>query len=569
MKRIIPSLWIPLDGITLEEAADKIVRSQDSYAVAAGPGAGKTELLAQRACFLLQTGTCPSPRKILAISFKRDAARNLADRVTKRIGDAARNRFEAKTYDAFAKSILDNFIQALPDNLRPVRNYEIVYRDADLSASALTFARVMELASVIIEKNPAILKALRITYSHVFLDEFQDTTVSQYDFIRKIFLGSDVVITAVGDDKQRIMGWAGALSNAFTLLSGDFSAQREELLFNHRCAPRLVDVQRHLASSMFSTSYEVKHSPRWDPDDGECLVYSFAEHTREARHLADLISHWVHTEGIPCRDICVLVRQKVQAFASPLIEELAKSGVSARDEDEFQKRLLDPLGEMFVQFLDLVIRKGKRPETFTKLRNRVLEVHGLVEVSQDKRYVEAIGGQLDELIQSTRANLSEADDPDAIRVGLAKFINLLDLRRIKRTFAHIAREEDVSSLKDWILGRLIDFREKCLDWEQAHDSLIGLTSIPIMTIHKAKGLEFDSVVLLGLDDSAYWSFPKNRKEEGSTVFVALSRAKRRMVITRVDMRVVNQRISGCVVARSVLAPIYEGFRKAGVSIITP
>ena len=47
-----------------------------------------------------------------------------------------------------------------------------------------------------------------MTYSHVFLDEFQDTTVSQWDLITSAFSGSDSVLTAVGDGKQRIMVWA-------------------------------------------------------------------------------------------------------------------------------------------------------------------------------------------------------------------------------------------------------------------------------------------------------------------------------------------------------------------------
>ncbi|WVV49583.1 UvrD-helicase domain-containing protein [Pseudomonas sp. NA13] len=71
--------------------------------VIAGPGAGKTELLAQRAAFLLQTDAAPSPRRILAISFKRDAASNLAARVRQRCHHTHASRFDSMTFDAFAK----------------------------------------------------------------------------------------------------------------------------------------------------------------------------------------------------------------------------------------------------------------------------------------------------------------------------------------------------------------------------------------------------------------------------------------------------------------------------------
>jgi ATP-dependent DNA helicase UvrD/PcrA len=72
--------WDPTGISQLEPAAWDALRDNGCTAVVAGPGAGKTEFLAQRAAFLLQTGLCPAPRRILAISFKRDSAANLARR---------------------------------------------------------------------------------------------------------------------------------------------------------------------------------------------------------------------------------------------------------------------------------------------------------------------------------------------------------------------------------------------------------------------------------------------------------------------------------------------------------
>ena len=70
--------WQPADGLTLEPNALLAAKEQvRSLALTAGPGAGKTEMLAQRADFLLRTGTCCYPKRILAISFKVDASSNL------------------------------------------------------------------------------------------------------------------------------------------------------------------------------------------------------------------------------------------------------------------------------------------------------------------------------------------------------------------------------------------------------------------------------------------------------------------------------------------------------------
>jgi len=103
----------------------KVVKSNENIIVLAGPGSGKTELLAQRIAFLLQTGMCPFPFRILALSFKRDSATNLEQRALKRCGIELTTRFDSFTIDAFAKSIFDRFRLVLPEQIRPIQNYII------------------------------------------------------------------------------------------------------------------------------------------------------------------------------------------------------------------------------------------------------------------------------------------------------------------------------------------------------------------------------------------------------------------------------------------------------------
>src|SRR5229473_8659262 len=91
----------------------------------AGPGSGKTELLAQRACYVLQCGISPAPQRILAISYKRDAASTLDKRVRARVHPELAHRFDSLTFDAFSKSLVDRFGQALPERWRPTPDYEI------------------------------------------------------------------------------------------------------------------------------------------------------------------------------------------------------------------------------------------------------------------------------------------------------------------------------------------------------------------------------------------------------------------------------------------------------------
>ena len=114
---IEPNEWRPADGFTLEpnalKAATETTRCQ---ALTAGPGAGKTEMLAQRADFLLRAGFCRYPKRILAISFKADASATLRDRVKRRCGGPLASRFDSHTFHAFAKRIIDRFRPILIGN---------------------------------------------------------------------------------------------------------------------------------------------------------------------------------------------------------------------------------------------------------------------------------------------------------------------------------------------------------------------------------------------------------------------------------------------------------------------
>lgn len=95
------SEWKETGGITLESAAKEAVKCEENALIIAGPGAGKTELLAQKAGYLFTTDVCKMPRKILAISFKKDAADNLKERILTRYGEKYKDRFISMTYVLF------------------------------------------------------------------------------------------------------------------------------------------------------------------------------------------------------------------------------------------------------------------------------------------------------------------------------------------------------------------------------------------------------------------------------------------------------------------------------------
>lgn len=119
--------WKAVDGVNyLDDSEEiKVIKSCENILVSAGPGSGKTELLAQKATFLLQTNLCKSPRKILALSFKVDAAENIKERVSQRCGNELSTRFVSKTYDSFFKEIVDRFGYLLPEEYKIAESYGI------------------------------------------------------------------------------------------------------------------------------------------------------------------------------------------------------------------------------------------------------------------------------------------------------------------------------------------------------------------------------------------------------------------------------------------------------------
>jgi superfamily I DNA/RNA helicase len=152
--------WRPADGLTLEPNALRAAKTKtESLALIAGPGAGKTEMLAQRADFLLRTGTCRYPLRILAISFKVDSAANLRDRIRRRCGPELSARFDSHTFHAFAKRILDRFRPVLTG--LDALNADYTIGQKRVTNVQITFGDIVPLAIEILRKSPIVCNAIR------------------------------------------------------------------------------------------------------------------------------------------------------------------------------------------------------------------------------------------------------------------------------------------------------------------------------------------------------------------------------------------------------------------------
>ena len=571
--------WLAKGDIILEKAALEAVKNVNNCLVIAGPGAGKTELLAQKLDYLFSTNECISPKKILALSFKIDAAANLKDRVKKRYGEEYASRFTSLTYSAFEKRILDQFRNVLPEEIRPSKDYLIeemevikevldrnglnttgmkigcIKKNAESIAlgendsiikndllkgtqnnkPVLFYKQITKLATQIIDTNEYVRKALQMTYEFVFLDEFQDTTYDQYNLLTACFLGSSCKLTAVGDNKQAIMRWAGANPDIISDYNRDFNATGYQLLMNHRSVPKLIEFQKEVHQILNSNNspFQPNNYPNfWK---GEITLFEFDNENSEAETIANDIESKIKS-GIRPSEICILAKQTVNVYSSKLILKLNCKGIKARIENEYQDILKDPTCNLL---LDLIsCSQGKRsPLIWENISNFYSNINGIDEFTDELALARSYK-EIDNIISDIASLISNFIPNEDSMISLIEcIIEKIGDKRIISNFSIYNGKSDLTTIvKSFSKILYKEYSQSQGAWIDIVSNFRGENSIPIMTIHKSKGLEYDVVYFLGLEDSAFWSFDNQPEEDKSAFFVALSRAKSHLIFTYCNRR---------------------------------
>jgi superfamily I DNA/RNA helicase len=625
-RRIAVNEWKPIGIDALEANALEVVRSTTDRSVIAGPGAGKTELLAQRAAYLLQTGYSPRPQRILAISFKRDAASNLGTRVRKRCHPDLAFRFDSMTFDAFAKSIVDRFGQALLEAWRPAPDYQIdfpverTYRDflssigtppahigtrSDIESiqaktferkhlfasplpevprapvnaaqwaahrywetslrgargSFLSFPMIGRLAELVLRTNPLPCSALALTYSHVFLDEFQDTTQIQYDLVKTIFLRSNTVVTAVGDNKQQIMRWAMAMDRPFVEYERDFAAKRTPLFNNYRSSPELVRIQHVLAKALDERAVQPISKIVGAVSGNSCAVWDFSSPTVEANLLSRFVAEEMKARDLSPRDFVLLVRQKAGDYMPLLAHAFAGHSITLRNEAaeigpvKLQELLSEDLSELVINLIRFATSE-RAGSAWSDCLHTLSLLRGFA--SDDERARLRLGHELEAFAAEFRKVYPEPVDskPAAVAV-VSRVLDLIGRAELTAACPAYRQGNWMSKVSEAVALHLQASCAEQATWKVALDTYDGVNSLPLMTIHKSKGLEYHTVIFVGLDDGAWWSFSRDQIEATAGFFVAFTRAKQRVLFTYCPARGY----------RNEIATLYQLLQSAGVPVI--
>jgi len=621
---IAADAWRPRGISDLEPNAWEALRRNGSTSVVAGPGAGKTEFLAQRAAYLLETGLCRHPQQILAISFKSDAAANLAARVRERCPPELAARFTSLTFDAFTKSLVDRFQSAIPEHWRPTRPYGIAFLTSrqleeeltqlqgqapvqwrpevaalprikfesevigpqrltvnpptpksgrgfaivqwwqrrlrgDGKSSQLTFTCLNRLAELLLRANPRILRALRLTYPFVFVDEFQDTTFAQYDFLLSVFSGGTTTVTSVGDHKQRIMAWAGARIDAFERFEKEFGAERKELLFNFRSSPELVRVQHHVARAIEKGAQPMQSRAAAQLDRDAVQIWRSSSREGEAAYLAQWISKDLAARNKRPRDYALLVRQRAADFELEFQPALSRFGLTLRNESgvvgktTIQDLLVDPFAEVALSTLKLGLGE-RNPSAWNAFSTAVYALRGIDEDDDVER--DRADSSMRAFLASLRSTMrSEPPSQEAAVELTSQVVGFLDEAAIRRTYTAYARNDLLDIMAEGFAIHFASCADGATDWAVSLDRFVGVDDIPMLTVHKSKGLEYDTVLCLGMDDQSWWSHSPGNPEGVATFFVSLSRAKQRAIFLFCSARG----------ARNKVADLYQMLTDAGVA----
>jgi superfamily I DNA/RNA helicase len=210
--------------------------------------------------------------------------------------------------------------------------------------------------------------------------------------------------------------------------------------------------------------------------------------------------------------------------------------------------------------LKLIVLK-KSPSDWSKVTDFLLSTSN-ADLDDNAKIEDNLGVFLNESRQAMEN--TKAWTVESVRGRLEVVTNFLGNDTIRKVYQQYEQGTYYDDLMNQLASELCN-RLGVMNWKDAIFDFEGHESIPMMTLHKSKGLEFHTVVFIGLEDQALWGYSNNPDEETCGFFVAFSRAKKRVVLTaslsRPDHygRCRNQ-------TRDTIKPLYDLLSQSGVEL---
>jgi superfamily I DNA/RNA helicase len=331
----------------------------------------------------------------------------------------------------------------------------------------------------------------------------------------------------VGDTKQKIMGWAGALDGIFQTFAADFAAIPLNMYRNFRSKPRLLRMQNEIIRVLDPAS--VMPDEQLVGEEGEVFAWRFEDSHKEAEYLADLIDGWIRKEQLPPAEIAVLISKQLDLYADHLMTGLEARGIPFRNEQQMQDITVEPVARLIVDYLSCLYGQ-REPKAWVRLINQLVPF-AAEEIQSNARK------DLDRLIKKQRKEAVIAGLIAEPFSGWWEFVGIfLEQISIETLVALSPDYESHDRLKEVVRdtkARIEELLKREPDLTKALERFSDDQAVRILTIHKSKGLEFDSVIIMAVENEIFFG---NQAENRCAYFVGVSRAKKRLVLTHADQR---------------------------------
>jgi len=630
-----------LSGLNPEQL-EAVTWPHQSALVLAGAGSGKTRVLTTRIAYLLQSGLA-YPHNILAVTFTNKAAREMLARISVMLTASPRNMWvgtfhglcnrmlrthyqeaglpqgfqildmadqqavikrllKAHSLDekSYPPRLLQWFINgAKEEGLRvsqvvPKDNQERkladcyqLYETACLRDGLVDFAELLLRCYELLAQNQILREHYCDRFSHILVDEFQDTNRLQYQWLKLLSgdeSGKRNAIFAVGDDDQSIYAFRGAYPGNMQALEKEFSITRViKLEQNYRSQGNILDA----ANAVIQHNTGRLGKNLWtDAGEGEPVrTYHAITDRDEATFIVDEIKA-LHAEGLALSDIALLYRSNAQSRT--LEHQLFNTGISYRvyggmrffDRQEIKhmlaylKMIVSPNDDYaFMRIVNFPTR-GIGTRTLEQLQDQAGATNTSLWQVAYQQYEAGVGvargksqpsgrgmnGFVD-LILSMREACKSLPLPEIValveqrsglnahyqaeREGGERLENLKELINAATSFVH---ESENDSLIAFLAHASLEGGE-----HQAGDQQ---DAVQLMTIHAAKGLEFPAVFICGLEEGLF-PHDNSRKEtdgleeERRLMYVAITRARQRLYLTYAQSRMLHGQIHRNIPSRFV------------------
>lgn len=609
-------MTINLNGLN-ENQRKAVLWNDGPMLVLAGPGSGKTRVLTLRVARLLEEREDVS---VLALTFTNKAAAEMRERVDRLIGQRA-DRAHLCTFHSFATDVLrqhgshlgirpdftllsqdedrlalleplaknrrvDEHLVPIPTDQKNLLSLldrlfadsydgsskapslvrtpswvpEIFsdYCNALVAANRLDFGSLLHFARRLLREKPGVARVLRLGWTHVCVDEFQDTNKTQYDLLRLLVGEQGPNLFVVGDDDQIIYQWTGASPERLKALRSDYEMEVVQLPENYRCPPGIIELANKLIAHNRLRAADKKPLVAFRSANLNHDVVRYTAFTTQDEEVS-FVARDIQTRGLIPGDCVVLARtaRLLQRAVSALCSEGFLAYV-ARRKNEFDT----PVVRVVFNALRLANARHDRDI----LRRLCVAWKDLMDVTLEVEDIAAAAGLMGGDFLRAWA--------DAAGVGINAKIDTSQTALLDRIIVSLVDRLDFQRVIDWFLTEgwklwddpLDEVADEITTWNDLHGDLVrehspeDLTlnlylqqmdlaskaplpspgAIRCMTVHGAKGLEFKHVYLIGMAQEVMPSFQALKKgsrgwdleEERRTCFVAITRVQETLTLTR-------------------------------------